>query len=254
MKLGIIFAAHNAQPHLAAALQPWIDARAARLGGCDFSICAVSVPFEGFPQGPADDTLHQLRLRHAPRLIDHLISGDKPIQEIEARTQALRWLVHEGVDIVWQWDADEVTTIEEIGRVVSFVAARPQVTWFRGSLKNYVFDQRTFLVEPFTPPRIHRVQAANGYVAYSFWDDNNVLYCNPDDPPKAMRDTQFASVQIPKAVQFTPHYSWPNDERGKQKQAYQWRRWGRCSFKWDDTQGGLIWTDPTRAPETAVDP
>lgn len=257
-RFGVIFAAHNAQPHLATALQPWIDARAASLGGHTLTICAVSVPFEGFPLSPPDDTLAVLARHAAANEIDHVIVSDAPMKETEARGAALRWLTDRALaaDYVWQVDgSDELYTAAHIEAILRFVDAHPLVGWFRLSLRNAVFDTRTFLVEPFTPTRIHRVRIGP-YVARSFSDDNDVAYhgtVTRDIRPQAA----FASMTVPKTVAWVPHLSWLNDGpngRSHRKILYQESRAWNPTFAWDDTKGGLIWRDPTRAPETATDP
>lgn len=249
---GIILCAFNAQPHLAASLAPWIAARRDHLGGHSFTICAVSTPFEAFPQVASDDTREVLRAHLAAGDIDHLIEGNVPIRETAARGAALRWLKDRGADATWMWDADEIATVEQLGKIAAFVEANPLTPWFRVAYRNHVFDERTYLVDPFTPPRIHRIRIG-GYEADSFWDDNNVLY-RGTITRDFRRDDSFACLTVPKTCAWIKHMSWLNDLRSKAKQKYQWDRWGNCSFKWDDAQGGLVWADPSRAPETATDP
>jgi len=41
--------------------------------------------------------------------------------------------------------------------------------------------------------------------------------------------------------------------RSKKKSEYQWKRWGRSDFCWDDAQGGLIWTPGRPIPEVVQD-
>ncbi len=251
MKVGVILCAWQTEEYVEASLAPWIAARETRLGGHDYVICAVSVPFEGFAQSePRDRTRAILGAAVQADNIDHVIVTDKPMKETEARGRALQWLIERGVDVLWQWDADEIGTAEQIAAIAGFVAARPQVPWFRVCYRNYVFDQQTYLVDPFTPPRIHRV-AAGELRATDFYDDNNVLYRRPGDG-WIVRDTDLPCVTIPKAVAWIKHLTWLSDLRSKTKAAYQWVRWGRCDFDWDDSRGGLIWRDGQPIPETAT--
>ncbi len=255
MKIGIIFAAFQAEDLLTRSLTPWIEARSQKLGGHEFVICAVSVPFEGFDTSgePADNTRSILGAHVAHgKDIDHAIVRDRPMKETEARGAALRWLVEQGVEVTWMVDHDEVYTTTEIQRILAFIQGRPLVAAFRGSLRNLVFDERTYLVQPFTPMRGHRV-TAGGYTADSFWDDNNVLYRSRQFADHAKRDIDLPCLTIPKALQFTAHYTWLNDQRSKRKSEYQWARWKRCDFDWDDSRGGLIWRDGVAVPETARD-
>lgn len=174
------------------------------------------------------------------------------MKETEARGEALRWLVDQGIEVVIQIDADEFYTAAEIERIFAFVASRPQIAWFRGSLKNYVFDDKTYLVEPFTPARIHRINVG-GYQARGFWDDNNVSYYGTITRD-IKRDLDFPSVTIPKNMAWVKHLTWGNDLRSKRKIDYQLngRGWPTCSFDWDETRG-LIWRAGQPIPETAHD-
>lgn len=251
-KFGIIFSAYNAQPYLSNALDPWIMARKTRLGGHEFVICAVSVPFEGFNQSRNDDTLDILAVSALFGKIDHVVHQDVPMKETEARGAALKWLVDQGVEASWIVDSDEFYTIAEIEQISSFVEASPLISLFRLCLKNYVFDSKTYLVEPFTPPRIHRIRPYQSTaVACGFWDDNNVEYFRKSGK---FHDIQLPGLTVPKSCAFVSHASWLNDERSKRKILYQNSRPGwKCSFDWDDFRGGLIWRDGFPIPETAQD-
>ncbi len=235
MKIGIIFCAWNAADMLERSLRPWIEAKQARLAGHQFTLCAVSVPFVDFNARASDHTLSVLGLHAHGGDVDHVIVRGKPMQETEARGTALHWLLLEGADLIWQVDADEFYTLGEIERILAFVEKNPLIPWFRGSLKNLVFDEGHWLAEPFCPPRIHRVcineRGATEIVAESFWDDNNIRYRFQID------DAQLPHLTIPKAVAWTKHATWLNNERSRQKIAYQLKRWGGCSFRWDETTG-----------------
>jgi hypothetical protein len=179
------------------------------------------------------------------------VDDNRKWKETEARGAALQWLVGQGVTHLWQHDADEFITTEQIATIIRFVEARP-VDWYRLSLKNQVFTPNQYLVEPFTPPRIHRVHNPGGFVAAGFHQDNNVYYERPWNGER-IPDTQMASLTVPKGVAWIAHRSWLNDSRSKSKVLYQQVRWGNCSFSWDDAQGGLIWNPALPIPETATD-
>lgn len=247
-KIGVIWVGYQCADLMAESLGPWIEARAARLGGNEFVICAVSVPFEGFDHGNdiMDATLPMLHAYCGQKNIDHYITSPTPMKETEARGQALRWLVEQGVDILWQVDSDELYTEDNITRIIATVESNPFMAWWKLSLLNAVFDKNTFLAEPFTPPRIHKVRL-NRFVAQGFWADNNVFYRATNDGVE-MEDAKWASFTIPANVAAMRHFSWLNDLRSKRKCEYQQRRWGPpvgagCSFAWDDTRGGLIWNE-----------
>lgn len=254
MRIGVIFTAWQTEDMVNESLRPWIQARHDRLGDNDYLICAVSVPFEGFSQDEKlDDTVVNLRVYSKDHVIHHHIWQETPMKETEARGQALRWLLDRGCDITIMVDSDEFYQLAEIERIFSFVASRPSIAAFRGSLKNYVGipDDKTYLVQPFTPMRIHRVQHGS-YQANSFWDDNNVLY-RGTITRDFKRDIDLPVGQIPKVVAWTKHLSWPNSIRSQRKIDYQLngRKWPTCSFGWDDARGGLIWNPAMAAPETA---
>lgn len=254
MRIGVIYCAYQTEDLVEASLRPWIEARQTRLAGHDYVICAVSVPFEGFPNDQPEDRTRAILGAHAQAGdIDHAIVRDHPMAETEARGAALKWLVEQGCDTLWQVDSDEPYETAQIAAICDFVAARPLVTWFRLCLRNAVFDSKTYLVEPFTPPRIHRVTTVRGcfYTADGFCDDNNVSY--RDSWHTGRPDTAFPSATVPRQLAWIKHLSWLNDDRSRRKVAYQQGRGWTCSFDWDDAQGGLIWRAGQPVPETARD-
>jgi hypothetical protein len=211
MKIGCIFCAYNSDSLLTKSLSPWLGARRGRIGGNDFLISAVSVPFESFNEPRTDDTLGVLDRCLAAKSIDNLVLSEVPLKETEARGRALNWLVAQDVDVLIQADADEFYTTEQIEKIFKFVESRPLVTWFRLSLKNFVFDESTYLTQPFTPPRIHRINApGRNYRAAGFWDDNNVSY-HGTITRDIKRDLDFSSVTIPSNIVWINHMSWLND-------------------------------------------
>lgn len=250
---GIIYVAYQSEDLLPASLTPWVEAKRAQLNGHQFTICAVSVPFEGFPQEATLDNTRALLGAHAQDgTVDHVIVRDKPMKETEARGAALKWLVEKGVTATWQHDSDEIITTDQIARIVAFVEASPWMMSYRLSLRNAVFDEHTYLAEPFQPMRIHRTHGPGGHVADGFWDDNNVRYTRPWTRDRAdcevTRDIQMASMVVPPSVAWLVHLSWLNNARSKSKAEYQQRRWGPpvgagCSFAWDESRGGLVWND-----------
>ena len=259
-KYGIIWVGHQCEDMLERSLSPWIEARKSRLGGHDFVICAVSVPFEGFSQdGPQDDTVEALLARRVGGQIDHLISNlrmdgvddNRKWKETEARGEALQWLVCQGCDLTFMVDADEFYTSTDIFRILKFVEVYPLVDWFKISLHNAVFNEKTFLKEPFAPPRIHRVKV-RGYQADSFWDDNNVLYCGTITRD-LKRDIDLCCKTIPRSVAYPTHLSWLDNERSRKKCEYQESRSWKCSFRWNYDTGHLEWNPELPIPETETD-
>lgn len=219
-------------------LTPWVEARRERLGDHTFKIAAVSVPFEKFDHEgePNDSTGTALSTLVERREIDYAIVGTTPMKETEARGDASRWLVDRDADILIQWDSDEVITKQGILNMLSFVESNPWIQWFRISYTNFVFDTLHYLREPFTPPRIHRVNGPEDYLVVGFWDDNNITYHSFTAGGEA-KDIQFSSLTIPKEVVSPLHHSWLSNERSRKKIAYQTARGWSCSYRWDPVKG-----------------
>lgn len=150
---------------------------------------------------------------------------------------ALTWLVDQGCEMSWQVDSDEYYTLNEIQNILDFVEANPWTVSFKLSLKNYVFDDKTYLVEPFTPTRIHRVSGTGGYLVAGFQSDNGTFYQRPWSK-ETIPDLGLSQQTVPMNVAWIRHDSWPNSPRSKAKCEYQTVRWGNvCSFAWDEHKG-----------------
>lgn len=238
MRIGVIFVGYNTEEYIEASLRPWLNAASQDidghgLDGNDFVICAVNVPFIGFPN-EAQDKTREILLEHERLEQIHLISSDTPMAETAARGAALYHLIEKGCDLVIQVDSDEGYTQQDISRIFAFVKTNPFIDWFRICLKNYVFDTKTYLKEPFTPPRIHRVKPS-GYKAHSFSGDNDIQY-GGTITRDILPQSRFASMTIPQSVAWPAHFSWLDDDRSQRKIRYQLegRKWPECSFAWKD--------------------
>lgn len=243
MNLGIIYCCWESADTLVQSISPWLAARESYLGGHTYTICVVACPFRGFPQPEAlDQTVAMVRQYRAKGEIDMIVSSPSPITEVEARTSALTWLRDsQAVEATIMVDSDEVFTERDITGLTTFMEATPFVAWYRLSLTNLVFDAQTRLVEPFTPPRVHRMHLTSPFslTATAFYEDNNVMYDQaPGVNRSVQRDTDLASMTVPPSACAPLHYSWLSNLRSKQKVEYQRSRWGCCSFKWSDV-GGL---------------
>lgn len=248
MKVGVVLVGYNMSEYVSSCLDAWTQARECKIDGHEFVICAVSTTFAHFPCSEADNTAYLLGSRVASNEIDHIITEPKNVPETVARGMALTYLKDHGCDVSWQVDLDEDYTLDEIRRVLEFVVANPWAAWFRLSLKNFVLDSRTYLVDPFTPPRIHRINH-DGYRAYGFSADNDISYAGGITRDIKHQD-QLPSMTIPQSVAWIKHDSWPNSLRSKYKCEYQKTRWGNsCSFAWDDSQGGLIFNPARPKPK-----
>lgn len=244
MKIGIIYTCYQMEDLLDRSLPPWIEAKKRSLGGHTYEICAICVPFIGYPLDGIEDNTKTKLLNHlAAKEIDHLISGRQPMLETEARSEALRWLTLgvDKADITIIVDGDEFFLKEDILGAAAYVESQPLTTWFRLPYRNLVFTRNQYLAEPFTPPRIHRVRAGS-YRTHSFWADNNVLYGGAITRD-LKQDLHFASATIPTHMAYPLHETWLNNARSKSKVKYQLDRWGTCSFRWDESKGGLTWNE-----------
>jgi len=239
MKIGIIFTGYNMADMLDESLRPWIEAKISKLEGNEYLICGLSIPFEKFNDPISDNTQDIFYNYFKSGNVDNLIIDTQPKKETEARTLALQWLVSKKIDLLIQVDADEFYTLEEIKNILSFLKKNPFIVAFKGSLKNYVFDQKTFMIKPFNPMRIHRVATHTGIAAYEFWDDNNVAYKFFEN--QRVLDIELPTTIIPKSIAWTKHFSWLSNERSRKKVEYQTARGWKCSFKWNYNLNKLEW-------------
>jgi len=245
VKIGLIYCAWGTLDLTPQSLAPWIELR--RQGKA--VICAVSVRFAGF-EGEDDGTREYLRAALKRGKIDHLIDGPDNVVETIARGMALNDLKARGVTHTWLADSDELYEMSQIERIMEFVDANPWSVFFRLSLHNYVFDDKTYLADIFTPPRIHRMDNLRSGVAELFYQDNEIAYRNTTTN-ELIPDRAFASMTIPESVAAIRHVSWPNNLRSRKKIEYQLsgRGWPTCSFSWDDSQGGLIFNPALPRPK-----
>lgn len=256
-KIGVIFCSYGTLDLTPASLAPWLAAKASRLDGHEFLVAAVSCPFSGFPDAKDDGTVESLRKCLDEGQIDHLETNSFPIPETEARGRVLHWLAGHGCELSIMVDSDEFWTADQISKALSFMESRPHLAWVRVCLKNYVFDTKTYLAEPFSPPRIHRLfyRGVHPHSAVGFEQDNDVWYEQRAGGPRVSQG-QLPSATVPRSQVWVRHHSWLSNERSRKKIEYQLigRKWPSCSFSWDDTKGGLIWNPDLPIPETETDP
>lgn len=230
MKIGLIYCAFNTEEYLFDSLKPFReDPR--------FIISAVSVPFLEYRDQDikADDTTEKLRKYKESGAIKYLVDSPKYIKEHEARNLALNELKKDKVDIIWMVDSDEIYQKEQIDRIIKYVEEFDEITCFRLSLKNFVFDEDTYLEEPFCPPRIFRVKTEELSHPSFFWD-NDISYLNKSGQRVSHQDLICST--IPKEVAWIDHFTWMNNEKSKRKIEYQLAHFkNSCSFAWDEEKG-----------------
>jgi hypothetical protein len=239
-KIGLLFTGYNTEEYIDESIKPWIEVRANNLLGYEFVICAVSVPFFEYKGNLfKDSTQEVLRGYYKNLKIDHLITEPEYIKEHVARDLALQYLLEQGVDTVILWDSDEIATQSQLEEILSKVLLERYISWFSIQYKNFVFDSKTHLIEPFCPPRIFRVNT-NGYKLLRFEWDNNVIYGTDCFEFNKNCRKEVRQDDLPhKLIRNSPitHMTWMNNLSGKRKQEYQMRHFGLCSYKWDDING-----------------
>jgi hypothetical protein len=238
MKIGIVFCAYNCSETLEYSLEHWIKAREFQLAGNQYLISAVSIPFAEYKDIdlPVDETPDLLSNYKNCNLIDYLFTEPKFIKESEARNLALAPLLKEDVDYIILWDGDEVITTSQIISILNFVKLDPFCSWFSISYKNFVFNKNTYLVSPFTPPRIFRVKT-NGYTIDSFSWDNDILYNNQFYSNHYVDYKSLPTKVIPKTVAWVDHYTWLSNPKTRAKILYQQKHFnGVCSYRWNEAK------------------
>lgn len=244
MKIGIIAQGRNCADVLDEVLAPWIEAMKKH----DIHICLVTATFKemeklGEPHHNTDNTMDKF-WEYTGKHPDNftMVQFNTYVSEAQSRNEGRASLQKLGVDLIWLLDlSDEYYTVEQIDRIIEFVKSEPFATWFRLSFKNYVFDKKTYLAQPFTPPRIWRANIG-GYKLSDCVYDNDFQYLNVIGAQ--ISDKQLSNYIIPKGVAWIKHYSWMNDARGKSKVAYQMAHFSfgaGCSYKWNDEKNCLEW-------------
>lgn len=249
MKIGVIFVSYNDVENIEKSLSPWIHAKEDKLDGNEFIISAVSLPFESYKdlEGFEEDhtTYKMLETLIQYEKIDYLTTNPFYIKETEARNLGMGPLLLPDViqnedrnftiippcDYIIQVDSDELYTREEISKIFEFVRNNPLITWFRGSLKNYVFDSESYIDEQFSPARIYKTKV-DDLVLNEFYEDNNLNYKKPSG--EIVYDKSLSSLTIPKNLVWTRHLTWLNNSSSKRKVNYQKNRGWSCSYDWNE--------------------
>ena len=228
MKYGIIFCGYNTEEFVRDSLNPWVERD-------DCIISAISVPFaeysrQEFFEDKTIEILHEYKNRGE---IKYLTTFPRFIKEHEARNMALSKFRKDDIDAYFLVDSDEIYKREEIDAIFDFVKNNP-ACWYKVSLKNYVFDKKTYLEQPFCPPRIFR-NSFDRYCGPIFCWDNDMAYWNGSENSHI---NSIPFLEIPREVAWVNHYSWLNNEISKRKVKYQNDHFGgTCSFAWDKEKG-----------------
>jgi len=225
MKIGIIFTAFNSADLILKCLDPWIKVK--NTLNHQFVYSCVSVPFEKFNIDKTDNTVELIK---TTGIMDFLFADGQFKSEIAARGICLDYLKDNGCDFIWQVDADEFYTVEDITNIVNYIEKDKSTFWWKLCLKNYFQTDKQYLAEPFTPARIFRVNQPP-YKLGDFIQDNDIsfFYQRAEIPNSFVK-----SKVIPREVNWTKHLSWLNGSRSRDKIFYQNKRWGKSSYIYDE--------------------
>jgi hypothetical protein len=229
-KFGIIFCGYNQEEHVEEALFPFLNDER-------FVVVCVSVPFQEYQSFDYEDnTTEILRKLHNQGLFKYFIDSPKYIKDHNARNLAIKVLKENDVDYFWIADADEKPTKEDINKIIEFVENDNDSFWWSLSYKNYIFDDKQYLEEPFCPPRIFKKEKM-GCIFNGFYWDNCADYESVSG--NLISYTSLRNKTISKDIAWIKHYTWPNNKLGEMKVIYQNKHHnnGICSFDWDEEKG-----------------
>lgn len=244
MKIGVIFAIHcNSESEIESVLKPWIELES----NYNHQIVktAVSYTFAEnrniFSKEENAQTIKYLKnSNHFSFIFSDEDDETGEFEEAKVRDKALQYLKTQNVDVICIWDGDEFATAEQLKNIFSFVEKYDEFCWYSISYKNYVFDENTFLTDPFTPPRIFRTRFYNASIG-RFYLDNDISY---EAEGQEFRFQGFPHRIIPKEIAWVKHLSWLSNERSRRKVAYQKAHFakygGECSYAWDEKENKLI--------------
>lgn len=227
-KFGIIFCGLNQEEHVEESIAPFLD-------DDRFVVACVSVPFLEYKDDPfEDETGRILKSLYEQGRFKYFIDSPRFVEESHARNLAVSLLKEDGVDYYWIADADEKPTKEDLDRIIEFVENDSSSYWWSLSYKNYVFDNKHYLQEPFCPPRIFRREKTGCIFEGFYWDNCGAFNsCGTVIPYLSLKNKT-----IPKEIAWIKHYTWPNNEYGRRKVEYQKKHFkGICSFDWDKEKG-----------------
>lgn len=231
MKIGLVMAVYNGIDYLEKCLAPWIEYRN-KYPNTLFISCVDGrfKDFGGETQNSNDGTVQYLISQLNFNKIDYFQALLKDNSEHDARNYALSPLLINRCDYVISWGVDEIATLEQIEKIVSFIEKNEFIDVFRIKYRNFVFDKKTYTLG-FSPKRVWKVNDNSLKLLEYRWDDD-AAYKNLNTDAIIL-DDNLPTITIP-SVEID-HFTWLDDERSKKKVEYQERHFGKngCSFSWN---------------------
>lgn len=227
-KIGLLVCGYDCADSFKEVLKPWIQLKEKY----NIIISFVHCKFKEYN----DINNKDVNVDYDLNGINYFFAPNEPLIEIEVRSLALKPLLDDNVDYIWQLDLDEYYTVENIENIINFIYKDKFIPSYKISFKNYVFDASTYLEEPFTPHRIFKTRLGN-FKLNKFIDDNLINYLS--DGMVQMDARAIACKIIPPEVAYIKHVTWLNNEKSRQKVEYHKKHFsdGLCSYSWDEKDG-----------------
>lgn len=158
MKIGLLFCAYNCDHSIDEVLKPWLEVK--RRATPDQFILSFSYgQFKEYADlfGAAPIVYPAWYDRYKTNI--DFFQLLPPLSEAENRNAALKPLLEAGCDLIMLVDGqDEYFTVAQIDEIFNKVVLERYVSWFSIQYRNFVFNEKTYLAAPFTPPRIFRTK------------------------------------------------------------------------------------------------
>lgn len=250
MKIGLVACGFDCSENIDKVLESWNNLKQDKTFNHELVFSVVYGQFSEYAEmfGKQEVTKPDWVDKYS-NLIDHFVISE-PSSEANHRNLALKPLLDQNCDVIWLLDIqDEFYTEKNIKDIINYIQHNSYYCWYSVCLKNYVFDDKTYLLDPFTPPRIFRT-SFNGYKLNKFAFDNDPVYTNHNtvdlpgvnydyDSTRYISYKQFVNMVIPQQCAFIPHATWLSNEKSKSKVDYQRKHLGECSYKWNEKENKL---------------
>ena len=203
----------------------------------NIKLCAILGRFKGSEENYPDYELGKPVLDFLKENSIKVIENKEFLEEHESRTLGLNYAKENSSDYLILLGADEIWDINQIKKLLNFVEKNKELAWFSINFKNYFHDKSHYVNEPFSPPRVYKLNY-NGLKPSKFYYDDNLLYGD------GINHIILPSILIPKNLIYVKHYSWLSDERSKRKIKYQTNHFpppkeSNCSYKWNDSENRI---------------